>query len=140
MSNGNGLAAPSCPISNPQQKFLSQRQPVALDITNVPIARDLPSVITAINMMSSIIQHITRGTPQINNTYGTNIIFKSSPPDREPPPQYQPVRWKQITRDYSEDEVVNPDDDKQRISIKTIKRIIWQEDSTEQRVVYKGRQ
>lgn len=138
MSNGN--AAPSCPVSNPQQKILSQKQPIAPDIAHVPTARDLASVITAINMMSNIVQHITRGTPQINNTYGTTIRLRSPPPEREPPPEYQPVTWKQVTRDYHEDEVENPDRPEQKVPIKTIKRVIWEEDTTGQRVVYKGRQ
>jgi hypothetical protein len=143
MSNGD--AAATCPVgygqyaTTPQGRAGPQKPPKVVDIAAVPTARDLISAITAINQMNHIVQHITRGTPQINNTYGPNIRFSSSPPDRDRP-EYQPVRWKQITRDYHDDEVVNPDNEKQRVQIKTIKRNIWQEDSTEQRVVYKGRQ
>jgi len=142
----NGSAAPSCPIGYGQLKDTpqGQRGPQnigrTIDITSVPPARDLISAITAINQMNNIVQHITRGVPQINNTYGTSINFRSPRPDREPPPQYQPVTWKQIKRDYHDDEIENPERPDQKIQIKTIKRLIWQEDTTEQRVVYKGRQ
>lgn len=133
------MSAPSCPISNPQQKVLSQRQPLAPDIAHVPTAHDLLSVITAINQMNNIVQHITRGLPQINNFVVPSVRISSEPPERQEPPQYPQITWNEISRDYHDDEVVNPDDEKQRVEIKTLARIIWQEDTTEQRVVYKGR-
>jgi hypothetical protein len=133
------MTAPSCPISTSQQKVTTVGAPPGVEIAHVATARDLRSVITALNQMSNIVQNITRGAPQINNTVFPSVNFRSTPPPREPPPQYQRVTWKEIMREYHDDEIVNPDNEDQKVEIKTIKRIRWQEDVTEQRVVYRGR-
>lgn len=137
MSNGNGSVAATCPVSRSQPKITTQ--PRGVGVAAVPVAHDLRSVITAINAMSNIVQTVTRGLPQINNTYDTIINFQSTPPEREPPPQYPRITWKEIIRDYTDNEVVNPDDETQRVAIQTIVRVIWQEEFLERRVVYNGR-
>jgi hypothetical protein len=128
--------APNCPISHDQPKGLP-RQPYAIDVAAIPpAAHDLKSVITAINAMNNVVQHITRGTPQVNNTYLPSV--KS--PDEQPPEKldYVSQTWREVRREWSSGRVVNPDDDSQYVEIKTISNIKWLEDVTEHQLVYMG--
>jgi hypothetical protein len=88
-------------------------------------------VINAINQMNNIIQSITHGAPQINNTR-----FPSEA--QAPPPEYARLTWEEAGRDYADSEVVNPDDESQSIKIKVISRVFFQEKATEHQLVYEG--
>jgi len=123
--------APHCPISRNGPLQGSRIQPPALDVAHVPTARDLPTVLTAINIMNNIVQHITNGAPQINNT-GT------PPVQQPPPPSYNRLTWKEVYRTYTENEVVNPEDHEQKIKIKVLSSVYFQEQTSGHQLAYGG--
>jgi hypothetical protein len=128
--------APVCPVSHSEPT--SRRfQPPGVDITHLPHVSDLKSVINVLNQMNNVVQHITRGTPQINNVYPTTITGVPAPKEG-PNITYGQVRWREIDRQYETQKLVNPDDKDQSIPIKTLARITWQDDASENRLVYEG--
>jgi hypothetical protein len=134
MSPVNGSVAPSCPISRSQPTQMPRNLP---DIAAIPPVRDLRSVITAINAMNNIVQHLTRGAPQINNIRFAPIPGQPDPvPD--PPPQYERTTWVEVDRDYADNKVVNPDDSEQYVEIKTLSYIKWRDETTGHWLVYRG--
>ena len=134
MSNGT---APSCPVSYSQMKGTTHRSKPALDIATIPPARDLPSVITAINAINNVVQHLTRGQPQINNIRFPAIQAEPDPV-MPPAPQYARYTWYETNRSYTDGKVVNPDDESQYVKVKTIATISWDENVTGNRLRYKA--
>jgi len=136
----NNTIAPSCPISFNQQPQRSHRQPASVDINAVPPATNLRTVINAINMINNVVQHITRGTPQVNNIYPAKT--EGVPPPTPPkPPKYDDITWRETKRDYHKQKVRNPDAEKgteQYVEISALSRIQWTEDVTGHKLIYVG--
>ena len=137
MSNG---AAPTCPISYSQP---TQPTPqIKATTAAIPRAHNLITVILAINRMNNVIQNITRGAPQINNTRnisGGGENAQTSPVDgRQPFPGYAGGTWQETNRNYNSTKLVNPDTPSQSISIKTIGSITFTESETGNTLVYTG--
>lgn len=132
--------APSCPISHSQQIPGARRQPAGVDISTIPVARDLRSVITAINAISNVVMHITRGAPQVNNIYPTNVNGIPSPVDQRPPsPRYGNISWQEESRTVQQQQVTNPDKETGgHVDIETISRVEWAEANTWNTLVYEG--
>jgi hypothetical protein len=146
MSNGNGSAAPSCPVSHNGPHTTSTfgsgvRQPGGVDVANLPAAHDLRSAIHILNQMNNIIQRITRGAPQINNVYPATETGVPPPviqPASEPPPQYAQMHWMEKGRGYTKQQAVNPDDKDQYVEISTLTFVDWADDTTGHYLTYKG--
>jgi hypothetical protein len=138
--SSNGAA--TCPVSHSQQKIsTSQQMKNGADVNNIPPAHDLRSVITAINRMGSVINNITRGTPQVNNYYPTGSKGIPDPAPPPPFPGYEQMSWREVNREYGDGEIRSPHKDHagQYVPVKVIKQVKWLDDITEHRVTYKGR-
>jgi hypothetical protein len=126
MTNGN--TAPVCPVSRSQPT--QAMQPFAPGVNSIPRAHNLITVITAINTMNHVVQQLTKGLPQINN-----IGTPPSPP-QPPAPQFAPSNWQEIGRGYTEQEVVNPDDKSQSVTLHTLSFVVWEWPTTGHTLVY----
>jgi hypothetical protein len=138
--------APSCPISIGQIGQASFRQQLAAfpkpalikDLVNkIPPAHDLPSVITAINHINNIVTLITRGEPQVNNTYvqgQPSVILKGDDFN----PHYTKEDWVLEGREYVTQKLKNPDNEDQYIEIKTLKLVVFFNSNDSSRLNYDG--
>lgn len=131
--------APYCPTSYSQPTTDRRRlqQPGQTDIPTIPPAHDLRSVITAINQMNNVFQHITRMPTQINNVYPPTIAGIPAPP-KGPTPTYARLTWQEGGRNYNKQKVVNPEDKTQFIEINTISSVGWYETATGHTLRYDG--
>jgi hypothetical protein len=80
--------------------------------------------------MNSVIQHITIGVPVINNI--------GTPPVQQPTYGYKRVTWKEVSRNYQEQEVINPDNKDQKIKIKTLSQVNWIESTSGHQLTYQS--
>lgn len=136
--------AASCPISNSQFPYGRQwgsgdprsHLGTLQDLINtIPRAHDLPSAIQAINIMNSIISRLTRGEPQVNNTYvpGTpSVILKG----QDNNPHYGPADWMEESRHYRKQKLFNPDDPTQFIVINVLNSVMFYNPNTNYRLQY----
>jgi hypothetical protein len=123
--------APSCPISrNGPAQASKTAQPSAAAIPTIPPVHDLRTVINAINEMNNIVQRITIGTPQINNI--------GTPPVQQESPAYARVTWREVSRTWMDQEVINPDDKEQKIKIKSLSSVTWIESHSGHQLTYEG--
>jgi hypothetical protein len=123
--------APSCPISIGQIGQASFRAQLAAYpkpaqiknlVNQIPRAHDLPTVITAINRINNIVTIITRGEPQVNNTYvqgKPSVILKG----QDFNPRYQQADWVLEGRQYEQRKIKNPEDEDQFIEIRILKTV-----------------
>jgi hypothetical protein len=130
--------APYCPISYSEPGPTRRAgQPGQTVIPTIPPAHDLRSVITAINQMNTVVQHITRMPTQINNVYPPTEEGVPAP-TLPPTPQYAQMSWQEGGRNYNSQKVVNPDDKSQKVEIKTISSIGWFDSATGHTLRYDG--
>jgi hypothetical protein len=125
------MNAPYCPVS---YSSVSETGRVAQyaklsklkdKINSIPRAHDLPSVINALNIISSVITEITHNAPMINNVHPTglpSVILKGDDFN----PHYEPADWFETGRVYDHQELVNPDNNDQFIPISTLSQVSYQ--------------
>jgi hypothetical protein len=128
--------APACPVSR-SQPTQKPSQPSHVEVAAIPLAHDLRSAINALNIMSSVVQQVTRGAPQVNNVYPLTAGGVPAPA-KDPSPEYERLIWEESSRGYVEQKLINPDDREQFIWIKTIGDVIWREKSTGHQLFYWG--
>lgn len=146
--------APSCPISysnaispdaplyHPGGKGLDPYQfarPYSLQhhINSIPIAIDLPSAIRALNIMNNIITQITHSAPILNNTVipgGGSVLLQGIDHN----PGYIRADWIEENREYETRHVVNPDDTEQKVAIKVLTRVDFNNANTGDLLMYEG--
>jgi hypothetical protein len=129
------VVAASCPVSFSQyptaRRLLTGKDPrspisrLVDQINRIPRAVDLPSAIHALNIMNNIIFQLTRGEPQINNigqdVGGGGVILKGEDFN----PHYQQLDWVLESRTYDQVEVINPDNEDQKIPIKVLSTVTF---------------
>jgi len=128
------MNAPVCPVSRsqPTQKI----QPPGIDVDSIPRAHNLITVINAVHRMVNVITKLNRGEPQINNAeppadYGY--------PSLKPvPPQYAQMNWVEVYRTYEDQEVVNPEDETQKVAIRTLSTVLFVDRATGHQMLYQA--
>lgn len=140
--------APSCPVAFgqpvPGQRVFHRGDPwsrpgLLKDLVNkIPRATDLPSAITALNIMNNIITMLNRSEPVVNNIGqdegGGGVILKGD----EIGQQYGPADWVYEGRDYILQKAINPDDNDQYIEIHCLKAVYFYNFNTNYRLNYYG--
>jgi hypothetical protein len=138
----------SCPISFPQATPGApvfhrgdpwQQQTVRDLVNSIPRAHDLLSVITALNVMNSIITQITHSAPQVNNTFvpGAGSVTLQGIDHK---PDYIRADWIEENREYEIRHAVNPDDKNQKIPINVLTRVDFHNVNNGSLLIYDGSQ
>ena len=123
-----GEVAPYCPISKDQPVGPMSAPQIR---TTIPIARDLPSAIAAVNILRTIVSQIVRDTV-INNVYSPPPPKPRTPPADRLIDKRRHARWTEVKgskvkrryKYYAKDANGNKDEDTW-VMTERIEQMIW---------------